>query len=188
MWLLVRDSPTGLDREGFSALATHRGSLLAHAVDVLSFVGRPLAAITALVVIVLLWRRRRWREGAVIVGGSLLTLVAAHVAKDIQQRPRPYGDLLEVGGYSFPSTDAALSVVVVVLAIVAGRLTHDRVRRGQLLALGVVLTVITGVLLVSVRVHYMTDVLAGWGLGAAAFAAAALATSAFAGIIRAGGR
>jgi len=185
MWAVVGNAQTGLDRRAFEALATSRGSLLAHFVDALSVAGPPLAALGALALIALLIRRRRWLDGSVIVAGSFVTLLAAHFAKAAQQRPRPPGDLIHAGGFAFPSTDAALSVVLVVIAILAGRLTQDRARQVQLVALGVLLCGLTGVVLVCVRVHYLTDVLAGWGLGAASFAACALAARAFDGFPRA---
>ncbi len=155
-------------------MATTRGSLLAEAVKALSVVVPTLTALVTVVVSVLLVRKGQRLAAGVIVAGSLLTLLVAHLAKDAQQRPRPRGEIIYAGGYSFPSTDAALSVLLVAIAIALGSAASGRARRLGLVAASVAVAVFTGVLLISVRVHYLTDVLGGWGLGAALFAACGL--------------
>jgi len=184
MWTVAGKGSTGIDRDAFAVLATTRGSLLAHFVKVLSVIAPPLVAAVALAVAALLAHRRQWLPGAVIVGGSLMTFLAAHLLKDAQQRPRPHGELVHAGGFSFPSTDAALSVVLIAIAIAVEGAIGNAAPRGRLVAIGVVLTGVTGVLLVAVRVHYLTDVLGGWGLGAAVFAASGLLAYALAAVLQ----
>lgn len=128
-----------------------------------------------LVLIALLARRRRWLGAAGIVGGYLLVALAAHLAKAAEQRPRPAGALIAAGGYSFPSTESALAIGLIAMAIVAAGLTDHRARRIEVIGAAGLLTGAIGTLLISIRVHYLTDVLAGWAMGAAVFAACGLA-------------
>jgi undecaprenyl-diphosphatase len=119
--------------------------------------------------------RRRWGDAALIVGGPLLIWVAVHVVKDIEQRRRPPGPLTPASGYSFPSSAAALSITAIAVGLALAHLASGRSRAGRAaIAAGVALSAGTGILMVAIRVHYLTDVIGGWGLGIAVFAAWAL--------------
>ena len=58
---------------------------------------------------VLAWRRR-WPELAVLVGAMLIILIAVPALKDMIDRPRPAGGLVEASGSSYPSGHAAYAV------------------------------------------------------------------------------
>jgi len=109
-----------------------------------------------------------------ILGGYLLVALLAHLGKAAEQRPRPAGALIDAGGYSFPSTESALAVGLIAIAVVAAGPTKHRARRIGVIAAAGLLTGVIGTLLVSIRVHYLTDVLAGWAMGATVFAACGL--------------
>lgn len=174
MWTLVGDGATDLDRQAFAAVATHRGSFLARAAEQLATIGPLLTG--ALVVVVIAWlaRRRRWLAATGIVGGYLLVALAAHLVKAAEQRPRPAGAIIYAGGYSFPSTESALAVGLIAMAVVGASLTKHRARRLGVIGAAGLLTGVIGTVLVSIRVHYLTDVLAGWAMGATVFAACGL--------------
>jgi len=174
MGTLVDHGATGLDRRAFAALATESGSFLARAAHPLAIIGPVVTGALVLVVIAWLARRRCWLAAMGIVAGYLFVALLAHLAKAAEQRPRPAGALIDAGGYSFPSTESALVVGLIAIAVVAaGQAKHRRRRIGVISAAGL-LTGVVGTLLVSIRVHYLTDVLAGWGMGAAVFAACGL--------------
>ncbi len=173
MWTLVGDGPTGLDRGAFAALATERGSFLAQAAKPLATIGPLLTGALVLALIAFLARRRRWLAAAGIVGGYLLVALAASLTKAADQRPRPAGALIDAGGYSFPSTESALAIGLIAMAIVATDLT-DRAGRIEVIVIAGLLAGAIGTLLVSIRVHYLTDVLAGWAMGTVIFAACGL--------------
>lgn len=175
MWTLVGDRPTGLDRQAFAALATERGSFLAQAAKPLATIGPLLTGALVLVLIALLARRRRWLAATGIVVGYLLVALTALGAKAAEQRPRPAAALIDAGGYSFPSTESALAIGLIAMAIVATDLTDHRARRIEVIGAAGLLAGATGTVLVSIRVHYLTDVLAGWTMGAVLFAACGLA-------------
>ncbi|UZD55255.1 phosphatase PAP2 family protein [Caldimonas aquatica] len=112
----------------------------------------------------------KWGSGLLVaasVGGGL---VASQVLKLWIERPRP--DLVPHGvpvlTLSFPSGHATMSAVVYLTlgALLAG-LQPRRRMAAYILAVAVLLTGLVGVSRVYLGVHWPTDVLAGWALGAA---------------------
>ena len=73
-------------------------------------------------------------------------------------------------GSSFPSGHAAYSVFYVWLAVtIVMRLRPGMARGAAVVAAGIALTALVGLSRVYLGVHYLSDVSAGWALGAAAF-------------------
>jgi undecaprenyl-diphosphatase len=101
-----------------------------------------------------------------VAGGSLLTTLA----KLAFARPRPelVAHLVEVSSYSFPSGHAMSSAVTYLTlgALLARTQARKRIK-AYLLGVAVVLTLMIGTSRVYLGVHYPSDVLAGWSLGAA---------------------
>jgi membrane protein DedA with SNARE-associated domain len=126
----------------------------------------PLAAVCASV----LAARRRWAELGVLAVGIAAIYLGVHEIKDAVARPRPAGALVAASGASFPSGHAAHSVFYVWLAVtVVMRLRPGMARGALVVTAGIVLTALVGLSRVYLGVHYMSDVSAGWALGAAAF-------------------
>jgi undecaprenyl-diphosphatase len=118
----------------------------------------------------LLAARRRWPELAVLVAGMALLTVGFHELKDAVDRPRPPDRLVAVSGSSFPSGHAADSVLYLWLAVtIVLRLRPGMARAAAVVTAGLLLTILIGLSRVYLNVHYMSDVSAGWALGAAAF-------------------
>ncbi len=114
--------------------------------------------------------RRRWAELGVLVAGLAIVVAGVHELKDAVDRPRPDGGLVGVSGFSFPSAHAAYSTFYVWLAVtIVMRLRPGMARGALVVAVGVALTALVGLSRVYLGVHYMSDVNAGWALGAAAF-------------------
>ncbi len=138
-------------------------------VALLSALGRPtVLGPVALVAVVLLAVRRRWRDALWLLVTVASGRVLVELLKDIAHRPRPpLMDRLEtVGSWSFPSAHAANTMMTALaLAVVAG---------GGPLATGAALAVaiLIGWTRVALAVHWPGDVLAGWGIGMAWVAAA----------------
>lgn len=126
----------------------------------------PAVLLTALL---LLWRRRI-TEAVMLVGAMGLTYAAVHITKDAIDRPRPPRPLDGADGSSFPSGHAAYAVAWVVIAIVIGRALPGAVRGATLVVVAAVLAVAVGLTRIYLRVHYLSDVLAGAGLAAAIYA------------------
>lgn len=126
----------------------------------------PLAAIAAAA----LAARRRWAELGVLVAGMAIVIAGVHGLKDAIDRPRPGDGLVAVSGSSFPSAHAAYSTFYVWLAVtIVMRLRVGMARGALLIAGGTAVTALVGLSRVYLGVHYMSDVSAGWALGAAAF-------------------
>jgi membrane-associated phospholipid phosphatase len=131
----------------------------------------------ALVAVVLLWRRERrrvavWLGVTVVVGGTL-----GAVLKVLVQRARPAWEdpISHSGGYSFPSGHALNGMLAAACVVL---LLHPRVRgRARvLLWLGAgAFALVAGVNRVTLGVHYLSDVLAGWVIGLATAVAFAIA-------------
>jgi undecaprenyl-diphosphatase len=85
-------------------------------------------------------------------------------------RPRPdlVPALAEVYTLSFPSGHAMVSAAVyLTFATQLSSLHHDIVVRGYLISCTLIIVALIGASRVYLGVHYPTDVLAGWALGAA---------------------
>jgi undecaprenyl-diphosphatase len=119
---------------------------------------------------VLLAVRRRWAELGVLAFGLGLTFVGVHELKAEVGRPRPAGGLVDVSGSSFPSGHAAYSTFYVWLAMtIVVRLRPGISRGAVFVTAGIAIAALVGLSRVYLDVHHLSDVNAGWALGAAAF-------------------
>jgi membrane protein DedA with SNARE-associated domain/membrane-associated phospholipid phosphatase len=165
--------PTPGDRTAFDVAGHLQASWLTDAAKIVGALGS--AAVTlplALVAAVALAVRRRWAEAAVLVASVAVIYIGVAELKDATARPRPTGALASASGWAFPSGHAAHAVIFPWLALtLTVRLRHGMAGGSALLALGIAIAVLVGLSRVYLRVHYLSDVSAGWALGAAAFVA-----------------
>ena len=117
---------------------------------------------------VLLWRAA-WADCVLVAGVGVAAAVLSPVLKHLIGRPRPPVDdrLLEVTSPAFPSGHSlgASALIGIVAVVVCGRMVQRwAIRLTALLAAAFVLVV--GLSRVYLGVHWPTDVLAGWALGA----------------------
>lgn len=108
--------------------------------------------------------RTAWFLTVSVIGGTLLS----SGLKSLFDRPRP--DLTGVARVfttSFPSGHATVSAVVyLTLGALLSEMAESRSQKILYLGSAVLLTVIVGLSRVYLGVHYPTDVLAGWSIGA----------------------
>jgi len=150
-------------------VAGHRADWLSDVAFGVMHVGTTVAgvAVCALVASVFVVRFRiRWAAAAAVVAFVAAGLLAAGL-KHLFDRPRPPADLalITVGGASFPSAQAAETAAVAAALLIATTWSSRSLARAATGAAVIVLVGIGG-FMVYLGAHWMTDVLAGWVLGA----------------------
>jgi membrane protein DedA with SNARE-associated domain/membrane-associated phospholipid phosphatase len=177
-WSIVPGDPgpTPGDETALDAFNDVRRAWLTDAAKALTQLGSaavtlPLAGLAA----VLLAIRRRWMEAAAVVVGMGLIFLLAHEIKAWTDRPRPLDPVVSSSGSSFPSGHASYSTLYVWIAItIAFRVVPGITRRTLLIGASIVLTALIGLTRGYLRVHWLSDVTAGWALGISCFAAVAI--------------
>ena len=168
--------PTPGDETALELVGHIQTAALTSIAKVVSWFGSGFAVhLAAAICAALLAWRRRWVEFWVLVGGMAITQTGIDVLKDAVDRPRPPDPLASSAGSSFPSGHAAHSVFYLWLAVtIVLRLRPGMARATAVVVTGIVLTALIGLSRVYLQVHYLSDVNAGWALGAAAFSLSAL--------------
>jgi membrane protein DedA with SNARE-associated domain/membrane-associated phospholipid phosphatase len=168
--------PTAGDETAFEVAGDLRAGWLVDVAEVVTELGSsavtlPVAAVAA----VLLAMRRRWVELGALVAALAILHAAVPILKEAIDRPRPAAPLDEADGDSFPSGHAAYSVLYAWIALtIAVRLRPGRAGGAAVIACGIALAAAIGLSRVYLRVHYLSDVSAGWALGASVFALCAI--------------
>jgi undecaprenyl-diphosphatase len=100
-----------------------------------------------------------------MVGGTVLGMALKHVF----DRPRPDAvpALVDVSTLSFPSGHAMMSAVAyLTLAVILTRVTPSVLLRVYVVLVAVLMTLLVGLSRLYLGVHWPSDVLAGWCIGA----------------------
>jgi membrane protein DedA with SNARE-associated domain/membrane-associated phospholipid phosphatase len=165
--------PTPGDRTAFDIAGHLRAAWVTDAAKIVTALGSAAVNLSLAVLAgLLLAARRRWAEAAVLVAAVAIIYIGVAELKDATARPRPSGSLIEAEGSAFPSGHAAHAVIFPWLALtLTVRLRPGMAGGTALLVLGIALAALVGLSRVYLRVHYLSDVTAGWALGVAAFAA-----------------
>lgn len=163
--------PTPGDMTAADVAEALRGGWLVDVAKIVTALGSSALVLSlAAVCAAALAARRRWAELGVLVAGMAIAVLGVHELKDVVDRPRPAGGLVETSGASFPSGHAAYSTFYVWLAVtIVMRLRPGMARGAAVVATGIALTALIGLSRIYLGVHYLSDVNGGWALGAAAF-------------------
>lgn len=138
--------------------------------DLTSLGSTVVLGLLVLLVATYLAMRRKWADFALVLAAVLSGQVASLALKLVFVRARP--DLVpgapQVFTTSFPSAHAMLSAVTyLTLGVLLSRLETHRACKRYFIAVAMVLTLTVGASRVVLGVHWPTDVLAGWCVGAA---------------------
>ncbi|MCR5880873.1 phosphatase PAP2 family protein [Phenylobacterium sp. J367] len=128
-----------------------------------------LTLVTVAGALFFLFHRKRL-HAAVLVGTVLTAQFASSFTKALYDRPRP--DLVSHGSYvysgSFPSGHSMLSAVTyLTLAMLIASLETRRATKILVYVLAMLLLIAVGLSRIYLGVHWPSDVLGGWTLGAA---------------------
>lgn len=177
-----------LDNTAFDVASRVRTDGLVNVAKVVTLLGTlPVVGTFVLAGTVLLVVRGRWFEVFALAGGYVLVIVGVHLAKAAIDRPRPAGALTDTIGSAYPSGHSAYSTAYVAMAVVAARVLGGFGSRTTLVLAGVVIAAVVGSTRIFLQVHYLSDVIGGYGLGLAIFAGCA-AVALVVGFIRQNGR
>lgn len=132
--------------------------------------GYPVIILTLLAVIGLLLILRRFGPAMFVLLSVWFGWLVSHALKRFYDRPRP--DLVEhldtVHTASFPSGHAMMSTVIyLTLAALVVRFFDDMRVRAYVICVAVVISGLVGISRIYLGVHWPSDVIAGWALGAA---------------------
>lgn len=157
------------DRDVTEWFADHRVDWLTTVFRVITTVGNTAAmTLIAVVATVVLWRRHRGLALTVLLGSASGWLLMQALKYGIA-RPRPPERfrVLAIDTYSFPSGHAMMSALVLGLVAVAAWRTSRWVRaHPAILGLAGIVSALIGASRVYLGVHWTTDVVAGWVIGA----------------------
>jgi membrane-associated phospholipid phosphatase len=162
-------SPSAWDEDVMRWVAGHRPDWLSHVAFGVMDIGTTVAGVAVCVLVagVFVVRfRLRWAAAAA-VGAYVVAGLLASGLKHVFDRPRPPAGLalITVGGASFPSAQAAETAAVAAAMLIATTWSSRSLMRAATVATVLVLVGI-GACMVYLGAHWMTDVLAGWVLGA----------------------
>ncbi|MCB0866963.1 MAG: bifunctional DedA family/phosphatase PAP2 family protein [Solirubrobacterales bacterium] len=131
----------------------------------------PAVLVATLAAAVWLGLRRHWLELVVLLVGAALILIGTPIAKEIVDRPRPDGALVDAGGPSYPSGHASHSIIYVWIALMISVRAKVGLTRGTAIVVaGIALAAAIGLSRVYLRVHYLSDVTGGWAFGVTVYA------------------
>lgn len=146
-----------------------RNPALTEVLKVITYMGN-WQTITLLCIVLLLFRKTRLRYGVPVSAGAIFVTIFNRIIKLIFKRPRPEESLhlIEEGGYSFTSGHSITSMVVFGLLIYLVRKYVKNRKAANILTVALAVPwIFIGLSRIYMGVHFPSDVLAGWALGAA---------------------
>ena len=137
--------------------------------DITALGGTTIIALLTLAGVLGFAMHRRYRHALVLGGAVLLAYGSSEISKMAYGRPRPdlVPHVVQVYSGSFPSGHSTLAATTyLTLAMLISSLAETR--RSKVLAYGLAVAILiaVGCSRVYLGVHWPSDVLAGWGLGA----------------------
>lgn len=139
-------------------------------VELTALGGFGVLALVTLLALGYLLMQQKWRNALLLLAATLGGTAISEGLKVGFARPRPdlVAHVVDVTSASFPSGHAMLSAVTyLTLGALIARAQERRRLRAYTMGAAILLTLIIGASRIYLGVHWPTDVLAGWCLGAA---------------------
>ena len=167
--MIFKEKKQGFDQHAFDFLAKNISDANTDVMQVFTFLGTHtflIPANLALVAWFLFIKKHRWYSISVPVV-ALSSLLLMFFLKIIFHRDRPLSPLLQAAqGYSFPSGHATMSITFYGLIIfLVWQNIKNVLLKWILTILLILLIIFIGISRVYLRVHYASDVLAGFCIG-----------------------
>jgi undecaprenyl-diphosphatase len=168
IWMaLGRSTLQPLDNWFHDSMVSIESGFLTFGAKVFNFVGSTwVTAPLRVAVTVLLWVQRRWEWLTVWIASIVVAEVSVTVFKLLYDRPRPLNPLVSTTGASFPSGHATAGAVTAVALVIVFLPAGPHRRIWELVAVG--FAFFMAMSRTYLRAHWLTDVIAGTLLGAAA--------------------
>jgi undecaprenyl-diphosphatase len=137
--------------------------------DLTALGGVAVLTLAVVVAAIFLWVNGRRRHAGVLLGTVLAATVVGQLIKGAYNRPRP--DLVAYGDYfsqsSFPSGHSEIATVVwMTLALIIASLERTRIGKATAFIVCGFISLTAGATRVYFAVHWPSDVLGGWIVGA----------------------
>jgi len=177
--VIAGDDAARLDRPVLDWFVDHREPWLTTVLRGVTVLGSSAFLVPLVVAVgLVLWRARRSPVPlAYLLASYLGAELLFRIVKELTRRPRPPAHLAvtHFGGFSFPSGHATVATAVWGAAALTLGATTTWPRRTALAAGAAVVALVVGVTRLYLGAHWLTDVLAGWALGAGWLVVATLA-------------
>ncbi len=122
--------------------------------------------ILSLILFIFLLFKKKWYNSLLLICSLIGGLLLEVLVKLIIHRARPENAYITVGGYSFPSGHATMSVIFFSLLLYSFK---DDIKRGiarnTFILTNIILFVLIGFSRVYLNVHWLSDVIAGFAIG-----------------------
>lgn len=168
---ILKDS--GLDEEVFSGLSGHITPARTRFFKDISFLGNHRFLIPAnllLIAYLIIKKNYWWAIGVTVVALSSLGIMS--LLKNLIGLHRPSMPLVDgITNYGFPSGHSFMSVAFYgFLIVIAEKFIGNKTQRWVIVSFLTLLILLIGFSRIYLRVHYTTDVIAGWSAGILWFA------------------
>jgi undecaprenyl-diphosphatase len=124
---------------------------------------------TGLGIAIAVWMafRKKWRSAAIALISIASTAGSLAVLKTFFMRARPDNAIIHIiNDPSFPSGHAAMAAAFfIIVAYLAVRQVKSRLARELIIVFSVLAVIAVGLSRLVLNVHWVSDVVAGWGLG-----------------------
>lgn len=169
VWLIFIYSKSPFDQQAFNTIAPHITEGRTRFMLFITFFGNHAFLIPANLLLLIFFLIKKNNRLALTVGlASLGGLSIKLILKQIFHRLRPGDPLIEggVAGFSFPSGHALMGVAFYGLLIwLAAKRISNKLIQGLLIAFFLTAILTIGFSRIYLRVHYTTDVMAGFCIG-----------------------